>query len=311
MCLVPAMAQWRIVPKQRVAPPLLLLFLFLSLLACSESTPDVDVDVDVEVAVEVDVEVEVLLDIEYLDDANYADAKDKVDIYRPAGASGAPVLVFLHGGGLQQGDKSQQGHVGNFFAAKGYVVVCANYRLSPTVIHPAHIEDAAASFAWAIRNIERYGGDPDRVALSGHSAGAYLAALLAVDGQYLESQGLEVSSIKAVAPISGFFHVDRVAPDRPKTVWGESEAAWIDASPSKYVSASAPPTLLLYADADTPERRQESLDLAAELTASDHRHVETQQIADRDHGSIWRRIGEDGDATAEHMLRFLQQTVGD
>ncbi len=291
------MAQWRIVPTSKIASLLLLL------LACSLSTAAAAT------AAEIEVEVEVLRDIDYLKDTDYADNKDKLDLYRAAGAASAPVLVYLHGGALQAGDKSQQGHVGRFFAEHGYIVACVNYRLSPGVIHPAHTEDAAASFAWVIRNIERYGGDPNRVALAGYSAGAYLAALLALDGRYLEGQGLAVSSIKAVVPISGFFHLERIAPDRPKTVWGESEAAWKDASPSQYVSATAPPTLLLYADGDVAERRQESLDLAAELESSGHRQVETHQISDRTHSTIARQLGEDGDPSAKHMLRFLKEIL--
>ena len=119
-----------------------------------------------------------------------------------------------------------------------------------------------------------------------------------------------MSAIQAVVPISGFFHVARLAPDRPKSVWGESEATWKEASPAQYVTSSAPPTLLLYADGDTDERRQESLDLAAELESSGHGQVETQEVADRDHGSIWRQLGQDGDLTAQHMLRFLEQALG-
>jgi acetyl esterase/lipase len=256
-------------------------------------------------------EVEILRDLPYLENAGYADDKDKLDIYRPQGAKDAAVVVFIHGGALLRGDKSQQEHIGRFFAGHGYVTVCVNHRLSPGVVHPAHIEDAAASFAWVVRNIGRYGGDADHVALTGHSAGGYLAALLALDSRYLEARGLDTSAIKAVLPISGFFHVERLAPDRPKTVWGEEEEVWRQASPARYVSASAPPTLLLYADGDVAARRQESLDLAAELRSAGQSKVETVQIADRDHVSIWQLLGSAGDATGKHMLQFLGETLSD
>ena len=89
-----------------------------------------------------------------------------------------------------------------------------NYRLSPAVSHPAHIEDAAASFAWVKRHIAEYGGDPNQIFVVGHSAGAYLLALLATDERYLAAHGLSARDIRGLVPVSAFFWVERsgVAP---------------------------------------------------------------------------------------------------
>ncbi len=187
------------------------------------------------------------------------------------------------------------------FAGEGIGVVVVNYRLSPTVEHPAHAEDAARAIAWVHRNIKDYGGNPDKLFISGHSAGAYLAALLALDGRYLKEQNLSPGVLAGSMPISGFFYVDEVAPDRPKDVWGEDENVWKDASPSRYIRADAPPLLFLYADGDDNWRRQQNENIAIALKKKGSDDVSTVQISDRDHSGIHRSIGA-GDATLEAML---------
>src|SRR5690606_32958642 len=98
-------------------------------------------------------------DVDYIPDTNYQDAKDKLDIYMPGGKGPVPVLLFFHGGGLEQGDKSDMEFAARRFLHEGIGVVFANYRLSPSVMHPAHMQDAARAFAWVKKNIGRYGGD--------------------------------------------------------------------------------------------------------------------------------------------------------
>jgi len=245
--------------------------------------------------------------IPYLEDAGYADDKDKLDIFVPGGQGPFPVLYFIHGGGLLRGDKSMYDFIGHYFAAKGIITVNVNHRLSPQVAHPSHIEDVAASFAWVKKNIAEYRGDSDRIAVVGHSAGAYLAALIALDESYLSAHDLSLSDIAAVAPISGFFHVERLAPSRPKSVWGEIESDWIAASPAKHASGTAPPMLLLYADGDVPERRKESEDLADLLRKADSSFVTTEEIKDRTHVTIVREMGSDADRTTQAVLEFMIQ----
>jgi acetyl esterase/lipase len=251
------------------------------------------------------VEVREYLNIPYLENANYAEQKDKLDMYVPSGEGPFPVLYFIHGGGLLRGDKSSYGYIGKYFASKGIITVNVNHRLSPGVSHPKHIEDIAASFAWVKKNISVYRGNPSQIVVVGHSAGAYLAGLLALDEKYLKAQGLSQSDIAAVIPISGFFHVKRLAPGRPKTVWGENETDWLAASPAKYATSSAPPTLLLYADADTPERKKESEDLAVLLRDVSRKHIGAEEISDRTHVTIVQQMGKDEDRTSQAVLRFM------
>ena len=254
-------------------------------------------------------EFEVAKDIDYLEGATYSDNKDKLDLYIPAGDGPHPVMIFLHGGGLLRGSKEPYEFVGRYFADNGFVAVVPNYRLSPGVKHPAHIEDAAASFAWVHENIARRRGNPAQIFVAGHSAGAYLAGLLALDARYLEAHKLALSNIAGVIPISGFFHVDRIAPGRPKAVWGEDPDEWISASPARYADSAAPPFLFLYADGDLPERRKESEDMAAELREKGHARATAKQIGGRDHSSIAQKLASEGDETAPAMLAFMNRIL--
>ena len=161
-------------------------------------------------------------DIDYIAGADHANDKDKLDIFMPKAAMNVPVVVYFHGGGLQNGTKGIGEGLAKQLTARGIGVVSANYRLSPAVMHPAHVEDATAAFVWAKTNIETYGGDPNRVFVAGHSAGAYLAALMSLDPSYLSVHGMTLSDIRGTIPISPFLYVEDqdVAPRRPKTVWG-------------------------------------------------------------------------------------------
>ena len=244
--------------------------------------------------------VRVVKDIDYVDGQEYKNGKDRLDLYLPEGARDVPVVVFFHGGGLRQGDKSECEHVGRALASQGVGAAIANYRLSPEVAHPAHVEDGARSVAWVRHHIKEYGGNPDKVFLAGHSAGAYLVSLLSTDARYLKAQGLSTKSLAGVVPISGFFWVEKVAPDRPKDTWGADPKLWPDASPAKYVSAEAPPTLLLYADGDDPWRREQNDEMAKAMKA------EAVEIADRDHMGIFMKLGP-GDPAFDRMVAFVSK----
>src|SRR5215510_15780971 len=202
--------------------------------------------------------LKIVRDVDYVANADYADGKDRRDIYVPDGARNAPVIFSIHGGALEAGDRSEERFVGQRFAGAGYVTVVISYRLSPDVSHPAHIQDAAAAFAWVTKNIARHGGDPGRILVIGHSAGAYLAMLLAADPRWLAAHMLSPRAIAGVAPVSGFYWVDRegVGPDRPAYIWGTDRKAWVDASPAKYLRGDMPPVLLLDTDGDEAWRQR-------------------------------------------------------
>ena len=252
-------------------------------------------------------QVRVVADVDYIAAGDYADKKDRLDVYIPANVTKAPVIFSIHGGGLRQGDKSGQTFVGQRFASAGHVTVVVNHRLSPGVMHPAHIEDIAAAFAWVKKNIARHGGDPDRIFVIGHSAGAYLAALLVLDPRYLAAHALQPRDIRGVVPVSAFFYVDRpgVAPDRPKDTWGIDANVWKAASPGAYVTRNVPPLLLLYADGDDAWRREQQGEFAAALRTAGGRDVETRMIAGRTHNTVWSEMAKGDEDTSRAILQFV------
>ena len=245
-------------------------------------------------------------DVDYLTAVDYAYRKDRLDIFMPEGASNVPVVVFFHGGGLQRGNKSAGEVLAKTLVPQDIGVVTANYRLSPGVMHPAHIEDATAAFVWTLDNIESYGGDSERVFVSGHSAGAYLATLMSLDPSYLRAHGRALSNVRGAVPISPFLYVEEVAPDRPKTVWGTDVEVWRQASVKSYLSSGKPPLLLIYADGDADWRREQNERLEADLKAAGHSEVRAIEIANRTHESVMTNMGNSGDPGMERVAAFVK-----
>jgi acetyl esterase/lipase len=256
--------------------------------------------------------VTLVRDIDYIAGIDYPDGKDRLDLYIPKDARNAPVIFSIHGGALEIGDRREETFVGQRFAAAGYLTVVTSYRLSPQVSHPAHIQDVAAAFAWVKRNIRARGGDPDRIIVIGHSAGAYLAMLLAADSRYLAAHNLSARDIKGLVPVSGFFWVDRpgVAPDRPQYVWGTNRQVWIESSPSRYLRADLPPVLLIDTDGDEEWRQQQNTDMAAALRAAGHKDVTVHKVRGRTHMSVWTMMLDgESEETSYQILRFAERIL--
>jgi len=244
-------------------------------------------------------------DIDYIVGTEYADGRDRLDVFMPAETADSPVIVFLHGGGLLIGDKGQGESVAKALVPRGIGVVAPNYRLSPGVAHPAHVQDAAAAFAWTLENIADYGGDPKRVYLAGHSAGAYMATLLALDDSYLRKVGLSESSVRGMIAISPFLYVEEVAPDRPKSVWGSDASTWREASPTSHVGSERPPLLFVYADGDAEWRRDQIKRAVDALEAAGQERIEVVEIPDRNHLSIIEKLVEGDDLASPRIADFV------
>lgn len=146
--------------------------------------------------------------------------RQKLDIYAPHEQKTLkPVIVHIHGGGWMIGNKKHARRHGLFYADQGIVFVAINYRLSPDVKHPAHVQDGARAVKWVVDNIARYGGDPNNIHVSGHSAGAHLAALLGTDPRYLKAHNLDLSALKTVFPVdSASFDFTYKMQGRPRLV---------------------------------------------------------------------------------------------
>ncbi|MCC6858745.1 MAG: alpha/beta hydrolase [Bryobacterales bacterium] len=139
-------------------------------------------------------------------DIAYAEPRNErqlLDVYAPQKGSSLAVVVWVHGGGWMRGSKNEMGHKPAAFAEKGFVFVPVNYRFIPNVTMDTIVRDVAKSVGWVHANIARYGGDPRRIFLMGHSAGAQLAALLCTDSRYLEAEGVPRAGIVGCVPVDG------------------------------------------------------------------------------------------------------------
>jgi acetyl esterase/lipase len=184
--------------------------------------------------------------------------QQKLDVYTPENAAAdAPVVVFFHGGSWAIGDKDEYGFVADALKAAGYVVVIPNYRLSPDVTFPAFVEDGAAAVAWVAANLP---GRP--LFLAGHSAGAHIAALLALDERYLAGKGVRIAG---AIGLSGPYDFLPLTEERYKRVF--PEATRDQSQPINFVDRGEPPMLLVTGDADTTVNPGNTTRLAAAIAA--------------------------------------------
>ena len=176
-------------------------------------------------------------------------ARQRLDVYAPRGGrSGAPVVVFLYGGRWQHGSKEQYRLVGDALTRRGVLAVVPDYRVYPAVRFPAWVQDAAAAVRWTRDNISRFGGDPDRIFLAGHSAGGHTVALLALDDHYLREAGVRSSAIRGAAVLAGPVATEWTDAD-VQALMGP-RASWPATYPLTYADGSGPPLLLLHGARD-------------------------------------------------------------
>ena len=195
--------------------------------------------------------------------------RHRLDIYSPArtaAAAPAPAVVFFYGGGWEEGDRGIYRFVGAALAARGILTLVPDYRLYPEVRFPAFMEDAAAAVAWARSFLTTLGGDPGRLFLMGHSAGAQIATLLALDPSYLRAAGMAAGRLAGVIGLAGPYDFLPLRSPTLKAIFGP-EAAWPVSQPITYASAAAAPMLLAAGTADRVVDPGNTERLAARLRA--------------------------------------------
>ncbi len=190
--------------------------------------------------------------------------RQKLDIWVPTAPSKTPrdVIVFFYGGSWNSGDRELYGFVGRALAARGYIVVLPDYRLVPEVRFPGFVEDGAAAVAWVEKNIATHGGNPARIHLSGHSAGAHIAALLTLDTGWLKKAGASEAPVRSFAGLAGPYDFVPFTSDASKAAFGQMP----DPTPSQpitFARKDAPPMLLLTGSADTTVKPRNGTALAA------------------------------------------------
>lgn len=187
-----------------------------------------------------------------------------LDVYAPRGATGRPVIVFFYGGSWNSGARGGYGFVGRALAARGFVTLVPDYRLFPEVAYPGFVEDGAAAVRWARAHARDYGGDGDRIVLAGHSAGAYIAAMLAVDARWL---GADRAAVRGLVGLAGPYDFAPFTVGAAQQAFGDWPRP-AETQPVTWADASAPPALLLTGARDTIVRPRNSEALAAKLRAA-------------------------------------------
>ncbi|WBO23821.1 alpha/beta hydrolase [Sphingomonas abietis] len=191
------------------------------------------------------------------------DPRQRLDIYVPkaASASPRPIIVFFYGGSWNSGTKSGYSFVGRALASRGFVVAVPDYRLVPQVRYPAFLEDNAAAVRWVRGHAREFGGDADRLVLAGHSAGAYDAAMLALDPRFLGTDRKAVRGLIGLAGPYDFLPLD--GPVVQQTFGGIGDP--IETQPVHHVRPGDPPAFLATGDKDETVRPANSDSLASKL----------------------------------------------
>lgn len=195
----------------------------------------------------------------------YADGpRGLLDIYKPPGEGPFPVVVWIYGGAWDSGDRAGYAFIGAQLAREGFLVVIPDYRLHPDVVFPDFLRDNATAVAWTQAHIGGHGGDASRVALMGHSAGAYNAAMLAYDDEWVRDAGGDPDALEAFVGLAGPYDIHPYTVEVSRTIFGhESNPAVTE--PLDDVDAADPPALLLHGTDDTTVAPKHTTHLADAL----------------------------------------------
>jgi len=253
--------------------------------------------------------------------AEPANERQMLDVYAPENAKNLPVVFWIHGGGWQGGDKTEVQVKPKAFVDKGYVFVSTNYRLLPNVDMETIVRDVAKSIHWVHDHIAEHGGDPKRLLVMGHSAGAQLAALICTDDRYLKAEGLSLAIIKGCVPVDGDTYdvplmietgaARRKALGQPNPKFGHYEKFGSD--PVKHRNFSAvnhvardkgiSPFLLLYV-ADHPDTSAQAKRLGSVLNEAGIA-AKLFGAKDTEHSKINENLGLPDDPSTKALFEFV------
>ncbi|MEX2123534.1 MAG: alpha/beta hydrolase [Woeseia sp.] len=229
----------------------------------------------------------------------------------------SPVMVFVHGGGFRVGDKASSKDLDpkpEYFVSKlGYIFVSTNYRLLPEGQYPRNVQDVANALAWVSDNIAGFGGDPERIFLMGHSAGAGLVAQVATDETFLKNAGKDLSLLKGVIANEGGYGVetDQAGAEQQESLYGSD---WREVVPVSKVSRgkNIPPFMVFHVTGGQTlvgDSEQQAVGFGAALRAANVR-ADVVALDHVEHFGANERIGEPGDLTTVSVERFLDSITG-
>ncbi len=261
-------------------------------------------------------------DIPYVEDGN---ARHVLDIYAPANAKNLPVVFWIHGGGWEQGNKTDVKLKPQWFMDKDFVFVSTNYRLLPEVDMGTLTRDVAKAFGWMEKHIAEYGGDPKRVLVGGHSAGAQLAALICIDDRYLKAEGSALDCLIGCVPVDGdTYDVPAIietaetrrrvhGQEQPKNghreKFGNDPANHKDFSAVTHVAKgkNIPPFLILHVAAH-PDNSAQAYRLSSLLKTAE---VPTTVFGAKstDHSKLNNDLGLPDDPATQALIKFIDQIL--
>lgn len=239
-----------------------------------------------------------------------------LDVYLTS-SSNRPVIVFLHGGGWRRGDKRLGKNMGQFFSANGFNFVAINYRLHPEVDAHEQAQDVASALKFLVKNSQKWSMDDSSFGLIGHSAGAHLAALTALNGRYFNNVDLERERLKAVVLLDGAcYDIPRQIKDSPGVdlyteVFTTDIKKQIEFSPITYAlgaseSARFIPAFQIHHVARRIDSKEQSNALAQKINAS-RKIAEVHSAIGESHATIQRNFGESDHETTKKTLSFFNQ----
>jgi acetyl esterase/lipase len=213
---------------------------------------------------------------------DYMREKCLLDIYYPMNKPDFATVVWFHGGGLKAGNK----FIPDWLKNKDIAVVAVNYRFSPEVSCPAYLQDAAAAVAWVFRNIESYGGDPDLIVVSGHSAGGYLTSMIGLDKRYLEVYGIDANQIASLVPFSG--HTITHFTIREERGIAGTQPIIDEFAPLYHVRDDSPPLVLITGDRELEllGRYEENAYMMRMMKVAGHQETTLFELDGFDHGGM-------------------------
>lgn len=239
-----------------------------------------------------------------------ANVRQRLDVYKPKKLDvPAPMVIFFYGGGWRDGDKAKYEFVASSLTAAGMVTVIPDYRLYPEVEFPVFVEDGARATAWAFENAERLGANTDQIFVMGHSAGAHIASLLAFDQRYLDAEDVTAQALAGFIGLSGPYDFLPIQRGYLENVFPESSRS--ESQPIRFVTASAPPSLLIHGTDDRTVLPKNSRNLAAKLGGA-HVEVVAKYYEDVGHARVVAALAPPFDFLANTLndtREFIKKTT--
>jgi acetyl esterase/lipase len=229
----------------------------------------------------------ILKDVQYRSEQEaesdeYINERCKIDIYYPENMENFTTIIWFHGGGITGGNK----FIPEKLKEKGIAVIAANYRLSPKVQCPVYIEDAAAAVAWTFQNIKKYGGDPSKIVVSGHSAGGYLTSMIGLDKKWLAKYNIDADDIAMLVPFSG--HTITHMTVRKERGIPDTQPIVDEFAPLYFVKAKTPPLVLITGDREREMlgRYEENAYLWRMMKVAGNTKTKLYELDSFDHGGM-------------------------